>query len=82
MTREYLLAYLNSVDCYPDSGDNTSQPQLWRNSINGLTTYIPYEQSVSLSIYCKIFYELKVDAPLENGYDSDYAVFSSFIDKQ
>jgi hypothetical protein len=81
MTREFLLAYLNNiVDCYPD-GKKGSQGQLYRNSINGLETFIPNDDLLRLSCYCRIFYELKVDPPKENGYDSDYAVYSSFMDK-
>ena len=82
MTRAYLIAYLATADCYPEVVQDISQvAQTWRNEINGLTTFVPYEDSISLRTYCRIFYELKVDPPKEHGYDSDYAVFSTFMDK-
>ena len=80
MTRAYLIAYLATVDCY--SYDDASEvPQFWRNDVNGLTTFIPNGDSISLKTYCRIFYELKVDPPKEHGYDSDYAIYTSFMDK-
>ena len=80
MTRTYLFAYLRTVDCYADN-DVPELSQTWQNEINGLTTFVPYEDSISLRTYCRIFFELKVDPPKENGYDSDYAVYTSFMDK-
>jgi hypothetical protein len=80
MTRGYLIRYLISVDCYPDDDSEVrGVSQIWRNDINGSTTFVLYEESLSLRTYCRIFYELKVDPPREHGYDSDYAVFISFI---
>jgi len=81
MTRLYLIAYLATVECNPYNDKNLSESsQTWKNSINGLTTLVPYEDFLSLRTYCRIFYELKVDPPKEHGYDSDYSVFSSFLD--
>lgn len=80
MTREYLLAYLDSVDCIPDGNDD-SPVQLYRNAINGRQTLIPKSQYLTLSMYCRVFRELMIEPPKEHGFDSDYAVFSSFIDK-
>jgi hypothetical protein len=80
MIRSYLIAYLRTVDCYPVEDNYVPGiTQLWRNDINGLTTFVPNQDSLSLRTYCRIFYELKVDPPKEHGYDSDYAVFSSFM---
>lgn len=80
MEREFLLLYLGSVDC-SDGGINATHGQLYRNDLNGLETYIPDECVLKLRTYCRIFYELKVDPPKENGYDSDYAIYISFMDK-
>jgi hypothetical protein len=81
MTRGYMTGYLRTADCHPeDSNDVPGDSPIWRNAINGLSTFIPFEESLSLRTYCRIFYELKVDPPKEHGYDSDYAVFTSFMD--
>jgi hypothetical protein len=80
MTRAYLIAYLATVDCYPANGKDVPEvSQILRNHVNGLTAFVPCQESLSLITYCRIFYELKVDPPIEYGYDSDYAVFSSFM---
>jgi hypothetical protein len=79
MTRSFLIAYLITVDCSADDRNVPGVSQGWRNDINGLTTFVPYEDPLSLSTYCRIFYELKIDPPKEHGYDSDYAGFSSFM---
>ncbi len=81
MTRNYLITYLATVECYPDNTGNVSTvSQLWRNDINGLTTFVPFDDPICLRTYCRIFYELRVPPPNEHGFDSDYAVFSSFMD--
>lgn len=82
MTRAYLIAYLITAECYPDEKKGVQEAsQMWRNDINGLTTLVPYQGFLTLRTYCRIFYELKVDPPKEHGFDSDYAVFSCFMDK-
>lgn len=79
MNRGYLTNHLINNDCYPDEDyDVPGVGQLWHNAINGQMCYVPYVDELSVTSYCQIFYELKVDPPLEHGYDSDYAVFTSF----
>ena len=81
MTRACLIGYLATVHCYPEDDKVVLQAsQTWRNDINGLTTFVPSEDPLSLRTYCRIFYELQVDPPKEHGYDSDYAVYISFMD--
>lgn len=80
MNRGYLINHLINHECYPDDAyDFPGIAQLWRNGINGEMCFVPYEDELFLMTYCHIFYELKVDPPLENGYDSDYAVYISFV---
>jgi hypothetical protein len=78
MTRYELVEHLYSQDCEPDADNDSEVAELWRNLINGEVCYVPYEDVLALTTYCHIFYELKIDPPLENGYDSDYAVYVSF----
>jgi len=79
MTRDYLLAYLATVDCFLENKVRENLQTL-RNDVNGLTTFFPNEDPLTLRTYCRIFHELKVDPPKEHGFDSDYAVFTSFLD--
>jgi len=79
MTRDYLLAYLATVDCSLENEVRENLQPL-RNDVNGLTTFFPNEDPLTLRTYCRIFHELKVDPPKEHGFDSDYAVFTSFLD--
>lgn len=79
MTRDFCVYYLTTQECYPDDTcDVEGVGQLWRHGTNGHVCFVPYDEELVLGTYCHIFYELKVDPPQENGYDSDYAVYSSF----
>ncbi len=74
MTRGYLINHLIEKDCYPDEECDSTVSQLWRNGAN--VCYVPYEDEFTLTTYCHIFYELKIEPPLE--YDADYDVYTSF----
>jgi hypothetical protein len=83
MTRGYLVNHLINYECYPDEDcDVPGVGQLWHNALNREACFVPYEDELALTTYCHIIYELKVDPPLECGYDSDYAVYISFRDVQ
>lgn len=83
MTRGYCINHLINMECYPeDDYDVPGVAQLWRNALNGETCFVPYEEELVLTTYCHIFYELKVDPPFEMGYDSEYAVYTSFREVQ
>jgi len=79
MMREYIVNHLINEGCFPvDEFDVPGVAQLWRNSIGGHECYVPYVDELTVPTYCQIFYELHINPPLEEGYDSDYAVYSSF----
>lgn len=83
MNRGYLTNHLMNNECSPiEELDVEDVSQMWKNNINGEMCYIPYEDELALTTYCHIFYELKVDPPTEYGYDSDYAIYTSFREKQ
>ena len=83
MTRGYLTTYLTTQDCAPvPEFDFPGIGQMWKNEISGDVCFVPYEDDLALTTYCHIFYELKVDPPQDRGYDSDYAVYTSFRDFQ
>lgn len=78
MTREYLVKHLIDSGCYEvEQGRVEGVSELWQNSVNGQQCYIDLEHIIELKTYCYIFKQLQIDPPLENGYDSDYAVYSS-----
>lgn len=76
IARSYLTAYITQEDCYPDENCDSEVSQLWINALNGEVCYIPYEEELSVTTYCHILYELKVNPQQE--FDSFYHVYSSF----
>lgn len=79
MTRDYFIHHLINCDCYPDDTyDVPGVAQMWRNGINGEMCTVPYEDELTVPTWGHIVYELKIDPPLHDGHDSDYAVYSSF----
>lgn len=61
MNRGYFINHLIDEGCYPDEFCESDVSQLWHNSINGQICYVPYEEELSLTTYCHIIYELKID---------------------
>lgn len=79
MTREYLVQHLIDSACFPVENVIVDDiGELWRNSITGDDCFIVFDEYFEVPTYCHIFHQLKVDPPLENGYDSDLAVYNSF----
>lgn len=79
MLRTELILHLTNSDCHPlDEYDVPDVSQCWRNAINGHEAYVPYEDELELHTWGLVIQELCIDPPLHSGYDSDYAVFSSF----
>lgn len=76
MTRDHLIIHLIEKDCFPDGECDSEVAQIWLNGNNNQMCYVPYEDELSLTTYCHIFYELKIDPPLE--YEDDYYVYTSF----
>lgn len=81
MKRGYLVTYLDLEGCYtePENGDLFEEGELWHNGENNEVCHIPFDEELDVMTYCHIFYELKVDSPLE--YDADYHVYCGFRDK-
>lgn len=76
MVRGYLINHLQEQGCYPeDEHNNSDVAELWVNCITGDICYVPHEKELSLMTYCHIIFELKIDPPLENGYESDFHVY-------
>jgi len=79
MLRTELILHLTNHDCYPlPEHDVPGVAQCWRNAINGHEAYVSYDDDLALNTWGMIIYELRIDPPLNNGHDSDYAVFTSF----
>lgn len=51
MKRAFLIDYLISEGCYPESNDIG---EIWVNCVNGSTCHIPYRDDLQLTTYCHI----------------------------
>ena len=81
MTRDYCIHHLINCDCFHVyEWDVHEVGEWWQHAINGQGCFVPLNEELALMTYCHIFYELRIDPPLVDGYDSDYAVYSSFRD--
>ncbi len=74
MTRNEFIIHLTNNDCYPDDECDSDVSQLWHNGLNGEECYVPYVDELSVTAWCHIVYELKIDPPLQ--YDAFYHVYA------
>ncbi len=76
MDRGFFINHLINSECYPDTDCDSEVSQLWINGINGEGCYVPCVDDLSLTTWCHIVYELRIDPPLE--FDDDYHVYLGF----
>jgi hypothetical protein len=81
MLRNELTDYLQDEGCYPEENGTTPVGEMWHNCINGATCHIPFGDDLPITTWAGILYELKVAPPPVDGYDSDYAVYIVWREK-
>lgn len=80
MNRGEFIVHLTNQECYPDEECDSEVSQLWHNAINGEVCYVPYEDDLSVTTWCHIVYELKIDPPLDH--DAYYHVYLGWREHQ
>lgn len=73
MTRNEFINHLYDNDCFPDETFESDEGQMWVNEINREMCVVPYVDVLSISTWCHVIYELRIDPPLK--YDADYHVY-------
>ncbi len=82
MERTYLIKHLEEQGCYTNGEAIENVGEIWYNCINGELCNIPFAEHLEVPTYCHVIYQLRIDPPRENGYDSDYDVYVGFKEHQ